>query len=339
VFKAAVIGLGKIGLMFDINSKQEKPSSHIFAYRLAPEIDLVAAVGVRQEQGDYLRQVAPEVSFYLDTASMLANHQPDIISICTPPTVRLELIQTILKLSKPRVIFCEKPVANSIEEANQIASLLQSYDCLLIPNLSRRWNEGTGKVRQVIREQQFGKLEKIHLRYTRGIYNTGAHLFDLVRFFAGDMDNVRVIDLVSTSLHPDSDPSYSFTFTVGDKVTGFAEAFDDRNYIIFELDLYFDKGKIEIVRAGDEIRYYTAGTDPLFMGFQSLLLSHKDENLLKGSSNIQNAVKHLVDLVENGAEPISTLEDGVYPLYVAEALIRSYKNNGSVEKVAAKFDR
>ncbi|QGQ95583.1 gfo/Idh/MocA family oxidoreductase [Paenibacillus psychroresistens] len=335
MLKAAVIGLGKIGLMFDINSKQEKPSSHIFAYRLEPEIDLVAAVGVRQEQGDYLQKAAPEVRFYLDMATMLANNKSDIISICTPPTVRLELIRSILEISKPRVIFCEKPVASSIEEAKELHTLLQSYDCLLIPNLSRRWNKGTTKVRQAIKEQQFGKLEKIHLRYTRGIYNTGSHLFDLVRFFAGDIDNVRVIEQVSTSINPDSDPSYSFTFTVGDQITGFAEAFDDRNYILFELDLYFDKGKIEIVRAGDEIRYYSTGIDPLFMGFQSLLLSHKDENLLKDSSNIQNAVKHIADLLENDAEPVCTLEDGIYPLYVAEALIKSYRNNGSVEKVAS----
>ncbi|NHN32762.1 Gfo/Idh/MocA family protein [Paenibacillus agricola] len=331
--QAAVIGLGNIGLLYDIPLKAQ-PQSHSLAYHLHPKIDLVAAVGVRQEQGDTLALVAPRTEFYLDLVAMLRNHRLDIISICTPSDVRFDLLKTVLENSSARVIFLEKPVATSIHEAEKIAALAQSYNRTLLVNLSRRWSDGVVQIREAVRTEQYGKLKKIHLRYTRGIFNYGSHLFDLVRFVSGSIDQVRVIEQVPTNLDAREDWTYSFLFSLASGgIAGYAEAFDDRDFLIFEMDLYFEQGKIEMLNSGDKIRYYATEAHPMLAGIKSLVLEHQEDNLLHQSSNIQNAVDHLVDVLTKGAKPISTLEDGIYPLYVAEALMKSHRNNGSVEKV------
>lgn len=348
MYKAAVIGLGQMGLMYDLELKREKPSSHALAYFLNPVIELVAAADVRPEQKGLLQQVVPDALFYTDIVEMFKRHPVDIVSICTPPTGRLQLLKSVLEMANPRVIFCEKPVAGNTNEAEQIIDLLKSRGSLLIPNLSRRWNTGILEIHETIKKQQYGPLRKIHLRYTRGIYNTGSHIFDLVRFFAGGIQQVQVTEQVPTSSDLGGEPSFSFTFTAGNsyanesssdrQVSGYAEAFDDRHYYMFEMDLYFEQGKIEIRQSGDEIKYYSIDDHPLFGGFQSLHLNRHEEGLLKKSNNLQNAVEHIVDIIENGVEPLCTIEDGVYPLYVAEALIRSHGNNGSSEKVVTKHE-
>ncbi|MDF2659573.1 MAG: gfo/Idh/MocA family oxidoreductase [Paenibacillus sp.] len=332
MYRAAVIGLGYIGLRADIPRKV-MTLSHTLAYQMNPAIDLVAAVGKTREQGEQLALVAPRTSYFTDLRAMLSRHQLDMISICTPEHVRFELLQTVLEHSSVPLLFLEKPVATSVEEAEKIADLIKRHKRTVVVNLSRRWSEGANQIRQAVQSEEFGKLKKIHLRYTRGIYNYGSHLFDLVRFVVGSIDQVQVVHQVATNRDAKKDWTYSFLFTLaGGGITGYAEAFDDRDILMFEMDLFFEKGKIEMLRTGDEIRFYSTGKNAVIQG-NHWLLQRTEGDLLSRSSLIEKAVDHLVHILRDGTEPLSSLEDGIYPLYVAEALLQSHKNYGSLETV------
>jgi predicted dehydrogenase len=334
MIKVAVIGLGRMGLMYDFEEKREPPSSHVLAYEMNGSFQLVAAMDIHSEQEQFLHQLAPNTLFYSDLLEMLTAH-PDlgVVSICTPPEGRYDIIADIVRLSTVRVIFCEKPLAKSVNDALKIQQLVLNSGLILIPNLSRRWNVGITEVRAAIESKKYGQLEKIHLRYTRGIYNTGSHIFDLVRYYAGVITSVQVINQVKTSSISEGEPSYSFNFATSTDVTGFAEAFNDENYYMFELDLYLERGKIEIITSGDEIKYYSTGPHPLFQGFKNLQLDKVEKSLLSQSNNLELAIKHIADIIQKGVPSICFIEDGVYPLLVAETLIRSFQNQGSNEKV------
>ncbi|MDR6550482.1 Gfo/Idh/MocA family oxidoreductase [Paenibacillus qinlingensis] len=336
MYHAAIIGLGKIGLTFDIPYKG-RVNSHAMAYHLHPEVALVATVGRRQEQAEQLAMIAPEAQFYGDheLSSMLRDHHLDIISICTPPAVRYDLLQTVLEQSKARVIFLEKPVANELEEAERIAALCKLHsERTVVVNLSRRWSEGAMQVRRAVQNETYGKLKKIHVRYSRGISNTGSHLFDMVRYVAGSIEQVKVVERVSTNLDEREDWTYSFLFTAANNgVTGYAEGFDDRNYNLFELVLYLEGGMIEMVQGGTEIRYYGTEPHPLQAGMRQLVFERAEKDDLGKASPMVNAVAHLVHILDEGLEPLCTLADGIYPLYVAEALNQSYARGGTTEQV------
>lgn len=330
-YRAAVIGLGYIGLRADIG-RNGPPLSHALAYATNPDIELAAAVGTRREQGEQLALVAPEAKFYTNLDQMLREQPLDIVSLCTPEHVRLELIRAVWAQSAAPVLFLEKPVATGIREAETIAALAMEQRRTVVVNLSRRWNDGVGQIRQAVRSGEFGKLKNVHLRYTRGVYNNGSHLFDLVRFVAGAIERVQVVRQVETNMDARNDWTYSFLFALENGVHGYAEAFDDRDYLMFEMDLFFDKGKIELVRTGDEIRFYTVGKQASVQGLH-FVRTREERDLLARTSNIQQAVEHLVNLLRTGCEPVSTIADGIDPLYVADALIRSHRNGGTAERV------
>ncbi|RKN78251.1 Gfo/Idh/MocA family protein [Paenibacillus ginsengarvi] len=330
-YRAAVIGLGYIGLKADIPRKHV-PLSHSLAYRLNPHIEFAAAAGVRREQGEMLALLAPETKFYMDLDTMLSEQQLDLISICTPEHVRLELLRTVLSRSEARVLFLEKPVATTVQEAEAIAELAKRYKRTVVVNFSRRWSEGVRQIRQAVVSGEFGTLTNIHVRYTRGIGNNGSHLFDLIRFTAGPIAEVQVVRQVATNMDRKDDPTFSFLFSLDGGVPGYAEAFDDRHFLMFEMDLYFDKGKIELLRTGDDIRFYTASEHASVQG-KHLTLKREETNLLARVSLIQLAVEHIVDIAQYGAAPVCTLDDGLCSLYVADALIRSHQNSGAVQTV------
>jgi predicted dehydrogenase len=266
---------------------------------------------------------------------MLQQHPADIFSICTPPGRRVEIIKKIIDMASPRLIFCEKPLANSLAEALKLAALLEKTHCTLVPNLSRRWNSGTYRVLDVIRRAVYGELQKINIRYTRGIFNTGSHMFDLIRLYAGDVRRVQALGRVLTSSDADQDPSFSFAFSTAGGAAGFAEAFDDHQYYMFEMDLYFARGKLEVRHSGDEIGCYGTGPHPLFPEFASLRQDRVEKGFLAESS-LANAYDHIVRVLDGREDPLCTVADGLFPLYVAHALLRSYNNNGSKEEVAVK---
>lgn len=331
-YKAAVIGLGQIGLTYDFDPKRERPSSHVLAYTLHPAITLVAAADARKKQEQVLSKLAPGVKFYQSMSELLQNNEIDIISICTPPSHHLSAIQHILQNSAAKIIFCEKPLVSSLAEVTQLKQLLQNTGCLIIPNLSRRWNSGMTRVKDTVSSGKYGQLQKIHVRYTRGIFNTGAHIFDLLHWWAGKMDQVQVFEKIATSADADHDPSFTFTFRIGETIIGFAEAFNDNQYYLFEVDLYFSQGKVSVRSSGDDVYYYSVGEHHLFSGFKSLQLDREESSLL-GEANLANAVDNIVRVLDNTGQPRCTVDDSIYPLYVAQALLQSYNNNMSLERV------
>lgn len=331
-YKAAVFGLGQIGLTYDLDPKREKPSSHVLAYQLNPSIELIAAADVRSDQRQTLHRIAPAVKFYQSTNDILENVSLDIISICTPPNHHLSEIQNILQKTHTKIIFCEKPLVSCADEAKLLKQQLQENKCLLIPNLSRRWNSGMQRVKTTIANRRYGDLQKVNVRYTRGIHNTGAHVFDLLNWWSGKISEVQVIGKTKTSADHNNDPSFTFAFQIDNDITGFAEAFDDEQYYLFEIDLYLSQGKIEIRNSGDDAFYYQVGEHHLFTGFKSLYLERQETKLLV-EANLGNAVSHLVNVLDGLEKPICTVDDGIYPLYVANALLRSYNNHCSKEKV------
>lgn len=331
-YKAAVIGLGQIGLTYDLDLKRERPSSHVLAYALNPAIELVAAADARKEQEQLLGKLAPGVKFYQSMSELLQNNEIDIISICTPHSHHLPAIRQVLQNSAVKLIFCEKPLVSSLAEVTQLKQLLQNTSCPIIPNLSRRWNSGMKRVKDTVSSGKYGELQKIHVRYTRGIFNTGAHIFDLLHWWAGKMDRVQVFEKVATSADADHDPSFTFTFRIGETITGFAEVFNDSQYYLFEVDLYFSQGKVSVLSSGDDVFYYSVGEHHLFSGFKSLLPDRQESKLLR-EANLANAVDNIVRVLDNAEQPMCTMDDSIYPLYVAQALLQSYNNNLSWERV------
>ena len=334
MWKAAVLGLGKIGLMYDFEPGRSSPASHALAYHMDKDFTLVMGADPELQREVGLREIAPEAAYYTGAKEGMCRTQPEVISICTPPHLHLAQIKDIFEtIRQPRLIFCEKPLAANRAEARAVRDLCEKFpQTILVPNISRRWSTGLRKVTEALQSGEYGRLQKIHVRYTRGIYNTGAHLFDLLHMWTGQkIKTVQVLKKVSTSSDMENEPSYTFFFEQEDGVYGYAEAMDDRQYYLFEIDLYTSRGKIEMRCSGDEVRYYRTAPHHLFAGFEELQIVREEKNLLS-EPLLGEAVRNLAGVLAGEEQPACQIDDAIYPLYVAEALEKSYRNE-SEEKV------
>jgi len=322
-YTAVVIGLGQIGLMYDFDPKRETPSSHCLAYELDGGFQLIAAADLQMEKREQLELKAPNTRFFQDYKEMLkAIPRCNVVSICTPPSQHLRNMEDILKICTPQIIFCEKPVAANLLEAQAMRKLARNSTVLIVPNLTRRFLGGMQEVKNIIVQGIYGKVQKINARYTRGIFNTGAHLFDLIRWYGGEFEMVKVLGRADTSSDKQDEPTYSFIYATNQDVHGIVEAFNDRQYYLFELDVYMEAGKIEIRNSGDEVNYYRAGEHSLFSGMKGLNLKRSQSGILSESA-LKGAIRHFGKILQNGEKPFCDLNDAIQPLYVAEALQKS----------------
>ena len=332
MFKAAVVGLGNIGMLYDFEPQRPHPSTHVYAYEMSEGFQLMCGIDGDPNKEKLFRDNYPHSDYYRslkDAEKSGAFEQVDVVSICTPPETHFEIVSYLIHNYNPKAIFCEKPLVKNMDEACKLRNLVNSSSTLVIPNISRRWNYGLREISRVLNAGQYGKLEKINIRYTRGIYNTGAHLFDLLKMWTNSpISRVLVLGETETSAYPEV--TYSFYFEMDNGVTGYAEAIDDRKYYMFDVDLFCSEGKIEMRNSGDDIYYYTKAPHHLFQGFEELFLKSESTNQLNDSC-MKNAIDNLEMVLRGNETPKCELEDAIYPLCVARALEKSNEIKDYVE--------
>lgn len=154
MYKAGIIGLGRIGVEFE--------DSHASAYRDCPDIELVAACDANLDRA----RMSPCPLFYTDYEWMVAEEQLDIVSICTPPETHYQIVCDIAPYVK--AIYCEKPIATTLEDADRMIGACQK----------------AGVILQVNHQRSFVRPK---FRFSRGILNTGTHMFALLRQLFGEI--------------------------------------------------------------------------------------------------------------------------------------------------------
>lgn len=138
----------------------------------------------------------------VDIESLLALPQLDLVYIATPPFLHFQ--QTKLALEARKHVICEKPLALSVAEADELITLAHQHDRLLIANLMQRYNPLFEIVRQLIHSEALGailhgyfenyasdeNLPGDHWFWDRaksgGIFiEHGVHFFDLIEGWLG----------------------------------------------------------------------------------------------------------------------------------------------------------
>ena len=90
----------------------------------------------------------------------------DIISVCTPPETHCQIVCDIAPYVK--AIYCEKPIATTIEDAEKMIEVCHKHNVIL----------------QVNHQRRFGRPKFL---FSRGLLNTGSHMFDLLRMYFGNI--------------------------------------------------------------------------------------------------------------------------------------------------------
>ena len=326
MLRAGIVGCGRIGSEFDDDPKRKQIATHAGAYSIIDEVQLVAACDLNKEKLEQCGKKWRIPSLYDDYKQMLAKEALDILSICTWNSTHLEIVKEAVN-SGARAIFCEKPIADSLRNADKIIECCNSNGVILQIDHQRRFNKFHQEIRAFLQNESLGRIQQVTFYYTGGIANTGSHMFDLLRFFFGDVAWVRAIYSQNKSTNTD-DPNIDGIMKFRNGLFCAIQACDVREFLIFEMDCIGTNGRLNIIHSGFDLEFYKVGESKLFSGYKEIFTStppiHKDIP----REFMVSAVRHLVECLKEGKKAICSGEDGRASLELIYAFHESARAEG-----------
>ena len=129
---------------------------------------------------------------YEDFRQMVDDEALDIVSICT--WHRLHAPMTIAACArKPRAVLCEKPMATSLGECDDMLTAARRNHVKLAIAHQRRFNPAWTLARKLVAEGAIGEVRQVNARGGQGLLNDCSHLLDMMRYVMGDPRAVWVM--------------------------------------------------------------------------------------------------------------------------------------------------
>ena len=159
MWRAGIIGCGRIGCGFG--------DCHARAYRDCVKTNLEVVCDVDINKAYACSHKLAGVGTITDNyEEMFLAVKLDIVSVCTPPETHCQIVCDIAPYVK--AIYCEKPIATTIEDAEKMIETCHNHNVIL----------------QINHQRRFGRPKFL---FSRGLLNTGTHMFDLLRMYFGDI--------------------------------------------------------------------------------------------------------------------------------------------------------
>ena len=159
-----------------------------------PQVNVVA--GSSRDQGRRERfEKRTGVRTYADWHDLIENEDLDIVSVATYANVHAEITIACAKKGV-RVIYCEKPAAQMVPDAEQMLAGCTEAGALLVFNHQRRFTSCIRRLRDHIKDNGLGELTSVNAQWPAGrLGNVGSHVFDTIC-----MVTRRRIEAVSATL-------------------------------------------------------------------------------------------------------------------------------------------
>jgi len=120
-----------------------------------PGVKLVGMAGTHREAA-YAAAKRFGVPDIVEVEALVKQPDVDLIYISTPPF--LHHPQAMLALEAGKHVLCEKPLAVSLDQADEMIALAREHDLLLVANLIQRYNPVFDVVRRLVESKILGEV-------------------------------------------------------------------------------------------------------------------------------------------------------------------------------------
>lgn len=293
--RSAIAGLGQVGMLFDEEPERRASGevwTHFTAYeRLAERYDLVAAVDTDPGRRAMAEARRPGLCTYDSVAAMLAAGAPDVVSVCTPDAVHLDVVRQLA--GSVRGIFLEKPLCTreQLPQAEAVAEVLRASGCAVRVNYYKRVEP---LFLELSRRLAGWRVVNVCARYSGPFDAVGSHALDLLLAVASEL---KLVDAWRTP-HAEGD-GYSASLRTG-AVSGQLLYCGPRHELIFELEVVGDSGRLVLERNLSELAAHGFEPSGRYKGYRELSHAQRQEAGPNTGRFVRTLVE-LADAVEQGA--------------------------------------
>ena len=334
VYRVGIIGCGRIAdtieqEVLDAPYWSTTPFSHVSAYAKCARTQVVAAADPNPARLAAFGQRNGVERLYADHRDLLAREDLDIVSICAPTRYHAPIALDVAACGV-RGIYLEKPIAQSLAEADRMIEAFRAAGIAVAVNHVRTWDPIYRRVRRLIADGAIGAPQSVVAHWREGALFGGTHLFDLVRMLLG-----REARWVFGQLDPGTgrfDPGARGLIGFEDDVLVHLNLADAQPANC-ELDILGTEGRI---RVGNLLYPELWQVDR--SGPRPSLVLRRFPGVTDGRSGMLAAVEELVAAIDTGARPASDPLDARRDLEIAVAFHLSARDRRVVDLPVTETD-
>jgi predicted dehydrogenase len=152
--KVAMIGIGAIG------------ERVLRKFQYHSGVELVAVCDQNAEKLQALKEDLEDVSLHTDYEEMLQNNEIDLVYIAVPPKNHYEIALHVLKQKKH--VLCEKPLANSLNEALEMLQVAKEAQVIHAMNFPMVYTNVYQLFKEKVLSGEIGAVHRVevHLHFT-----------------------------------------------------------------------------------------------------------------------------------------------------------------------------
>lgn len=273
---------------------------------------------------------------------VLADDQVDLVDLVTP--VHLHAPQAIAALTAGKSVICEKPMALSLAQAEEMVSAAQNSKGQLFIKYHQRFDPVHELLRSLVTDQTYGRALVAHFkligdhlaalqtnahwrgdpRFTGGgcLFESGAHLIDLMHFVFGPARRVTAAVHQQAADNPDKgEDTASVIIEFGATVLTLVGYWGHSAWAWEKQVFTSDRSMLEVQTAQDNVLIHHRGTE------QKMLLTQPDWF----NRSIDSSLTHYVNCVSGLEESRFTLAEQLEPMRTLDAGYRSAREGRTVE--------
>lgn len=318
--KTVIVGAGNIAGMKSKAIDLKPAITHIQALiNLKEKFELVAIVDKNINNAIALKKKWSVPA----TVSDVIIPGADMYVVATDQKSHRKVVEEIIQ-HRPKIILLEKPGGNNIQDALDIDAMCKNADCKLYINFQRNYVFTREDIKVI------GKVKCAEIHYVRGVVNDASHAIALIlQLFCNTISEYINAPKTIVSESCINDKSGDPTLTAFLKVSGVDGdvvliGHDGRDYDVFEIRLWGERGTITFSNHGMKISFNAVKCEEVYGDYNTL---SSESVVLK-----ETATNSLLSVYENifADEYLETYDPHVDYVTVWHYLNSIFSNRGKV---------
>ena len=317
--KVAVIGTGSMG------------RNHARVYSEMEGVELAAVSDVDQKSGKAVAD-AHGCRYYREYNEMLDKEKPDAVSVCVPTALHHRVAKDVI--SRGVSLLVEKPIAKTVQEAEELVSLARKAGVRLAVGHIERFNPAVQMLKSVIDRGELGDITSIlarrvglfppRIKDANVIIDIGVHDIDVFNYLLGKEPS-GIFSCAGKALIDDRE-DYADIFLKYNGTNGIIQV----NWItpvkIRMLNVTGTKGYAELNYITQDLVIYEHNYKKAYDEFGDFVISFGEPKKRQIPIEKQEPLKlellNFVGAVREGKDPLVTGEDGLKVLRIATDVMR-----------------
>jgi predicted dehydrogenase len=334
---------------------------HFGAYAANPKARLVAAVDTRPELAEAAARRWGAEHWYTTVEEALADPAVQLADLCLPHDLHAPV--AIQAANAGKHVFVEKPIANTLDEADAMIEACRRNGVQLMVDQTKRFQHRHRKTKQLVEAGYVGepilvksaylqdityawqhmapKRRETYWKHDGVISGIGIHALDLLRWLVGEVVEVQAVASTSRLIDPERRNEDTGVVLlrfangcVGEMTTSYVLR-DPRmaaSWDVMPLQLYGTVGSLHL-DLDDTITVASTKVDPGAAAGAGLFQLHTRPPVgapRPPSEGMAAACEHMLDCVIEGREPLTNGEDARRSLELVVAAYESIRQGRAV---------